>query len=217
RNAGERIEESGGAGRGTTQRHLDGNLLRAHAPVMRPMFFAALAASILLPAVVQAQDLAAKAAELRDKALVDPTAYELVESLTTEVGARPVGSPAMERARDWGVAKLKALGFSNVRVEEFQAQSWLRGEESAEVVAPFPHKLHILGLGRSGATPKGGIEAEVALFGSLDELTALPPGALKGKIAVVSQPMPKTQDGSGYGFINRNRTLGAAEAARRGA
>lgn len=184
---------------------------------MRPMFFAALAASILLPAVVQAQDLAAKAAELRDKALVDPTAYELVESLTTEVGARPVGSPAMERARDWGVAKLKALGFSNVRVEEFQAQSWLRGEESAEVVAPFPHKLHILGLGRSGATPKGGIEAEVALFGSLDELTALPPGALKGKIAVVSQPMPKTQDGSGYGFINRNRTLGAAEAARRGA
>lgn len=184
---------------------------------MRPLVFASLAAALALPFAASAQDLTATAVALRDRALADPTAYELVESLTTEVGARPVGSPAMARARDWGVAKLKALGFSNVRVEEFQAESWLRGEESAEVVAPYPHKLHILGLARSGATPKGGIEGEIALFGSLDELMAQPAGALKGKIAVVSQPMPRTQDGSGYGYINRNRTQGAAEAARRGA
>lgn len=184
---------------------------------MRHLVLASLAAVLALPFSAEAQDLTARAEALRDKALADRTAYELVESLTTEVGARPVGSPAMARARDWGVAKLKALGFSNVHVEEFRAESWLRGEESAEVTAPYPHKLHILGLARSGPTPKGGIEAEIALFGSLDELMALPPGALKGKIAVVSQPMPKTQDGSGYGFINRNRTQGATEAAKRGA
>lgn len=181
------------------------------------LLLSAAALALALPFSAAADDLAGRAAALRDKALADPTAYELVESLTTEVGARPVGSEAMARARDWGVARLKALGFSNVHVETFQAESWLRGEESAEVVAPYPHKLHILGLARSAPTPPGGIEAEIALFGSLDELTALPPGALKGKIAVVSQAMPKTQDGAGYGFINRNRTQGAAEAARRGA
>ncbi len=73
----------------------------------------------------------------------------MIESLTTEVGARPVGSPAMERAKDWGVAKLKELGFTNVHVETFTTPVWSRGAESAEVVAPYPQKLHILGLGRS--------------------------------------------------------------------
>ena len=164
-----------------------------------------------------AQDLGAGAAAVRDKALADTTAWDIVESLTTEVGARPTGSPAMARARDWAVAKLTALGFQNVHVEPFEAEAWLRGPESAEVVSPYPQVLHILGLGRSAPTPKGGLEGEMALFRSLDELIALPPGALKGKIAVVVQPMTRTMDGAGYGAINRNRTQGPAEAARRGA
>ena len=35
----------------------------------------------------------ATAASLRERALADSTAYQLVESLTTEVGPRPAGSP----------------------------------------------------------------------------------------------------------------------------
>ena len=164
-----------------------------------------------------AEDLAAGAAAVRDRALADGVAWSLVESLTTEIGPRPTGSPAQARARDWAVAKLTALGFQNVRAEPFEAEAWVRGAERAEVVAPFPQPLRVLGLGRSVSTPKGGITAEIALFGSLDELIALPPGALKGKIAVVSQAMTRTMDGAGYGAVNRNRTQGAAEASRRGA
>jgi len=137
--------------------------------------------------------------------------------LTTEIGPRPTGSPAQARARDWAVAKLTALGFRNVHVEPFEAEAWVRGDERAEVISPFPQPLHVLGLGRSASTPKGGVEGEIALFGSLDDLMALPPGALAGKIAVVSQPMTRTMDGAGYGAVNRNRTQGPAEAARRGA
>lgn len=174
--------------------------------------------SLLLAASpAAAQDLAVKARALRDAALADRTAYELVESLTSEVGARPTGSPAMARARDWGVAKLKALGFADVHVEEFQAGAWIRGPESAQVTAPYPHALHVLGLGRSVPTPRGGLEAEIALFGSLDELIAQPRGALKGKIAVVNQPMVGGPDGTGYAAASRARTQGAAEASRRGA
>lgn len=178
---------------------------------------AAATAGLLTAAPVQAADLAATAAALRDQALSDTTAWSVAESLTTEVGGRPTGSAAMTRARDWGVETLKALGFENVKVEAFEAPSWLRGAESAEVVAPYPQKLNILGLGLSAPTPKGGIEAEVALFKSLDELKAQPDGSLKGKIAVVTQVMVRTQDGSGYGGINAARTAGAAEASRRGA
>jgi hypothetical protein len=176
----------------------------------------ALATSALAPSA-SAQDLGAGAARARDRALASPLAWDIAESLTTEVGPRMVGSPAMERGRDWGVAKFKELGFSNVRVESFTTPAWSRGAEAAEVVGPWPHKLHILGLGNSAPTPKGGLTAEIALFKSWQALLAQPEGSLKGKIAVVTEKMPKNQDGSGYGFVNAQRTRGPVEAAKRGA
>ena len=63
------------------------------------------------------------AAQLRDRALRDETAWNVLESLTTEIGPRPAGSPALARARDWGVAELKGLGFANVHVEVFRQAS----------------------------------------------------------------------------------------------
>ncbi|MDP3175810.1 MAG: M20/M25/M40 family metallo-hydrolase [Phenylobacterium sp.] len=178
---------------------------------------AALVMGLALAGPAAAQDLAAGAVEVRERALKDTTAWDIVESLTTEVGARPTGSPAMERAKDWGIAKLKALGFQNVHAEPFVAGAWTRGPESAEVVAPYAQKLQILGMGRSPSTPRGGIEGELVFFDSLEALTAAPLGSLNGKIAVINQPMLKAQDGSGYGFLNRNRTRGPGEASKRGA
>jgi Zn-dependent M28 family amino/carboxypeptidase len=173
-----------------------------------------------VPAAAQdltGSDLTASAVAVRDKALSDPTAWKVVESLTTEVGPRPVGSPAMERARDWGVAMLKSLGFENVHVESFTTPAWSRGTESAAVVSPSPQTLHILGLGRSASTPKGGLTAPIVVFHTYREMLDQPVGALKGKIAVVTERMTRTQDGSGYGGINANRTQGPVEAAKRGA
>lgn len=180
---------------------------------------AAFALTMVAFGAAQAQPApsAATAAQLRDRALSDPLAYSLVESLTTEIGARPAGSPAAARARDWGLAKLKALGFGNVHAETFAKPSWERGPESAEVLAPYPHKLVILGLGGSVPTPPGGIEAEAVVFHALDDLLAQAPGSLNGKIVVVTQKMTRTQDGAGYSAAVRARSIGASEAARRGA
>ena len=87
----------------------------------------------------------ATAIKLRDQALADPTAYEILESLTSQIGPRPAGSPAAMRARDWAVAKMKSLGFTNVHVEPFAKRAWLRDAESADIVAPVPQKLANLG------------------------------------------------------------------------
>jgi Zn-dependent M28 family amino/carboxypeptidase len=157
------------------------------------------------------------AASLRDRALKDPTAYDIVESLTTEVGPRLAGSPGAHAAMEWGVAKLKALGFSNVHAEPYTTPVWARGPESAEIVGPYPQKLVILGLGKSVPTPAGGIEAEAVVFPSYADLLDAPAGSLDGKIAVVTQKMTRTQDGSGYGAAVRARAAGPSEAARRGA
>lgn len=168
------------------------------------------------PAV--AADLSpAKFAAVREAGRADQTAWSLVESLTTEVGARPVGSPAMQRARDWAVAKLTALGFRNVTVENFTTPVWTRGTESAEVTSPYPQKLTILGLGGSAPTGKAGLSAPIVVFPTFQGLLDAPVGSLKDRIAVVTQRMPRTQDGSGYGAVNAMRTRGAFEAARRGA
>jgi Zn-dependent M28 family amino/carboxypeptidase len=184
---------------------------------MRIIPLLAASALVLSAFPAMAQDLTAKATALREKALTDTTGWEVVESLTTEVGSRMVGSPGMERAKDWGVAKLKALGFTNVHVEPFTTPAWSRGAESAEVVAPYPQKLHILGLGKSSPTPPGGITAQIVVFRTYRAMLEAPDGALKGKIAVVTEKMTKAQDGSGYGGVNANRTQGPGEAAKRGA
>lgn len=162
-------------------------------------------------------DPVATAEALRDKALLDRTAWDVTEDLTTTIGPRLVGSPAMERAKDWGVAKLKALGFTDVKVEQFAKPSWTRGEESAELVGPYPMKLSIVGLGRTVSTPPEGIEADVALFRTFAELMAAPESAVKGKIVVITQPMVRTQDASGYGVAGISRRAGPTEAAKRGA
>ena len=160
----------------------------------------------------------AAVASIRDKAYQsDSFAYDIVEGLTTEIGPRQGGTEAEARARTWSVNKLKALGFDNVRIEEYQMPTWVRGEETAAIVAPFPQKLAIAALGNSGSTGESGLEAEIVYFPTIDDLRAAPDGSLKGKIAFVSHNMKATQDGSSYGAFGPARFVGPNIAAKKGA
>jgi Zn-dependent M28 family amino/carboxypeptidase len=156
--------------------------------------------------------------QLRERALAGSQAFEVLASLVTEVGARPTGSAAMERARDWALKTLAGLGFENVHSEPFiKENAWLRGRESASVVSPISRTLSVAGLGGSAPTSADGLEAPVALFDSLPQLIAAAPGSLSGKIAVVNQPMVRTQNEEGYRAAARARTEGPELAAARGA
>ncbi|WP_409434026.1 M20/M25/M40 family metallo-hydrolase [Litorimonas sp. RW-G-Af-16] len=144
-------------------------------------------------------------------------AYDIVESLTTEIGPRLAGTDAEARARDWAVAKFKEIGLENVRVQPFTIPGWERGEETASIVAPYAQQLYITSLGGSVATPSGGITAPIAFFPTFEDLEAAPAGGLDGKIVFISGRMEKAPDGAGYGPANRKRRSGATEAAKRGA
>ena len=156
-------------------------------------------------------------AALRDAALSDTLAYDIVEELTTEVGPRPAGTDAEARARAWGLARLTALGFKNVRIETTRMRTWVRGVETAEILSPFPQPLRLTALGGSGATPPQGLTAEIVYFQSYADLAAAPEGSLKGKIAFVSNAMVATQDGSSYGTFGLARFVGPNVAAKKGA
>jgi carboxypeptidase Q len=170
-----------------------------------------------LPSLAFAQT-APDPAALRDAALNgDTIAWTMVEGLTTEVGQRMAGTEAEARARDWAVRHLTALGFSNVRVEPFDMPVWVRGEERAEIVSPFPQSLVVTALGNSAATPARGIEAEIVAFDSVAALEAAPDEAVRGKIVFIDHRMMPAQDGSGYGQFGAPRRQGPTIASRKGA
>jgi hypothetical protein len=158
-----------------------------------------------------------RTAALREAALSDEHAWDIVEGLTTEVGQRLAGTEAEARARTWAVAKLTALGFSNVRVEPFDMPIWTRGPEAVEILAPFPQKLMVAALGNSASTGPEGITGEVVGFDTLAALEAAPDAAVRGKIVFVSHAMPRTMDGSGYGYFGGPRRQGPTIASRKGA
>jgi hypothetical protein len=186
----------------------------------------ALAAAALIAAVSAAQaqaprpdpaQLQSNAAALRDQALKGSAAYPFLRDLTTEIGERLAGSEQEHLAARWAVARLTAMGFKNVHIESFPVPGWTRGEERAELISPAFQHLTVTSLGNAGATPPQGIEAPVALFHTYADMLAQPVGSLAGKIAVVTQPMVRAQDGSGYGALAVMRFMGAAEAEKRGA
>lgn len=153
-----------------------------------------------------------------DHALAQDTlAWDFVEGVTTEVGPRQAGTEAEARGRDWAVAWLKEHGFRNVADEPFTMTTWVRGEERARIVAPYPQPLVLTALGNTASTGPQGLTAEVVYFPSYADLVAAPAGSLAGKIAFISHDMEPTQDGSGYGFAGPARWTGPGLAASKGA
>jgi len=187
---------------------------------MKKLLLAAAALPLLAvsaPFPAPAQNASAQAERLRDAALKDDVAYDIVEGLTTEIGPRLAGTEQEARAREWAVRKLKALGFSNVRIETYDMPVWVRGEERAEIVSPFPQPLILTALGNSGATPAGGLQAQVVAFDDVAALEAAPDASVRGKIVFVSHNMTASQDGSQYGYFGGARRQGPSIASRKGA
>jgi len=168
------------------------------------------------PSAFTRADLAA-AATLRDRALADTTAYRLIESLTTEIGPRPAGSPGDKAAVAWAQREMKRLGFANVHTVEAIVPHWERGEAEFSVLAPYPQTMPTLALGGSVGTGNKGIEADAVMVKDLDALAALPAGAVKDKIVFFANRMERTRDGSGYGKAVAVRAAGPSAASAAGA
>jgi carboxypeptidase Q len=70
-----------------------------------------------------------------------------LQRLTDEIGGRVPGTPAMQKAVQWGVEALKAAGADSVHTEEFTIlNSWAEGATQMSVVAPEQFKLRLVSL-----------------------------------------------------------------------
>jgi carboxypeptidase Q len=157
------------------------------------------------------------AERLRDAALAGSGSYELVASLTTEVGPRLAGSPGDAAAVAWAQRQLAALGLTNVRTQEVIVPQWVRGSIETRVVTPFPQPLVAVALGGSVGTQETGLEAEVVGFDSVEALRAAPREQVEGRIVYLGTRTERSRSGSGYGAALPSRMQGPSEAGRLGA
>ena len=101
-------------------------------------------------------------------------AWRKIAYLGDRIGHRLSGSSGLSRAVDWAVEQMELDGLENVRRQRVMVPKWVRGAERAEMVSPRRTELAMLGLGRSIATPPGGITAELVVVDSFEALHALP-------------------------------------------
>jgi carboxypeptidase Q len=174
------------------------------------------ALAIASSASAQTADQAA-ANRLISAATRDSAAWKRLATLTDRFGPRFSGSTNLERAIDWIVGEMKKDGFENVHTEPVMVTHWVRGTESADLIAPRAKSIRMLGLGRSVGTPREGITAPVLVVHDFAELRRRSAEA-KGRIVLFNFAFDTTvAPFIAYGEAVQYRGGGADSASRFGA
>ena len=173
------------------------------------------------PALLQQLD------RIESAALQDDYAYQIVQHLTENIGPRQTGSPQANAAVQYVSGELRKLGL-DVQLEQVTVPHWVRGLESAQLIE-YPgqvpgtgQKIVLTALGGSTATPNDGLNADVVVVNTFDELTALGRDKVAGKIVLFNEPFDKRKAAAGlafaaYGEAVRYRGAGPKAAADLGA
>jgi carboxypeptidase Q len=138
-----------------------------------------------------------------------------LQELCDGIGGRPTGSPACNRAIDWGLAKFRAIGMDHMAAEEFSIpHRWTPVAAEALVLTPISLALRIAAAPSTPSTPGGRpIEARLALAGEGSAADFSKLGAkARGAIVLVRGPEIHTLDDL-FGEYMKNGAL--VEQARK--
>ncbi|HET7695903.1 MAG TPA: M20/M25/M40 family metallo-hydrolase [Vicinamibacterales bacterium] len=150
------------------------------------------------------------ASRLIGEALGSDAGWQRLAYLGDTFGPRLSGSPNLEAAIAWAVDEMKRDGLENVHLEPVKVPHWVRGRESLEIAGPIPQPLVMLGLGNSVGTPADGIEADLLVVRSFEQLDAAR-DRVKGRIVLFNVPFTT------YGETVRFRAEGPSRAGALGA
>jgi len=190
---------------------------------MRKVLLLACALIALGVSAKSSEDLLAK---VRDAALQSDFAYRQLSTLTDEIGPRLTGSVQAEAAVARMADAMKQAGFK-VTLQPAWVPHWLRGEERASLIQ-YPgrpegvtQRLAVTALGGSIATAADGLQADVLVVHSYDEIDAHKREA-KGRIVLFEVRFDQFAADNGhamnaYGDAVDYRSNGAVAAAKVGA
>jgi len=118
---------------------------------------------------------------------------ENLRVLADEIGGRVPGTPAMQKAIQWGVEAFKAAGADSVHTEEFTiAQSWAEGNTEVNVVAPV--KFHVRAVSLAWSPPLKATTARVVDVGMGTAAEFAKAGGFSGAIVLAHSDVLKTWD-----------------------
>lgn len=137
-------------------------------------------------------------------------AWDRLAFMTDTFGPRLSGSANLDATLRWAEAEMKRDGLENVHLESVMVPQWVRGDESLEILEPFPNQVPMLGLGGSVSTRAEGVTGELMVVSSFAELTARKDEA-RGRIVLFNVVY------TNYGETVRYRGAGASAAAKVGA
>lgn len=138
----------------------------------------------------QAQDpvIAAIVKEANENSQLEALAHELLDG----IGPRLVGTPEMQKAHDWAVAKYKSWGIEARNDKWGEWRGWQRGVTHVDMVHPRVQSLEATQLAWSPSTKSKGVTGEVIMLPDVQDSVAFQkwlPNA-KGKIVLISMPQP---------------------------
>jgi hypothetical protein len=118
---------------------------------------------------------------------------ENLRVLTDEIGGRVPGTPAMEKAVQWGIDGFKAAGADSVHTEEFTIPvSWAEGDTEVTVVAPV--KFHVRAQSLAWSPPLQPTTARVVDVGMGTAAEFTRAGDISGAIVLTHSDVLKTWD-----------------------
>jgi carboxypeptidase Q len=143
-----------------------------------------------------------------------PTLEKNLRALTDEIGGRIPGTPAMDRAVQWGVDAFKAAGGENVHTEPAElAASWTEGNTQVDVVSP--ERFHVRAVSLTWTAPAtssaSGLPVVDVGFGKAEDFEKA--GNLHGAIALVHSNNMKTWDDLFEEYLTQAAKLSAAQKA----
>lgn len=160
--------------------------------------------------------------KIYDEALARGESYQMLEFLTSQIGARLAGSPGAAAAVDWSKETMENLAFDKVFLQEVMVPHWVRGKKEIGRITQSKMgtvEVNVVALGNSVGSGPQGVAGQVVEVKSFEELAKLGEAGVKGKIVFFNRPMDPTliDTFAAYGGAGNQRGAGPSEVAKYGA
>jgi carboxypeptidase Q len=159
---------------------------------------------------------------IANEILLHGKCYSYLDYLSNKIGGRLTGSPQAAAAVEYTYQLMESIGADTVFKQECMVPHWVRGaKETAKILTTESgdYSVNICALGRSVATPVGGITANVLEVHSVEELNKIGKAGIEGKIVFFNGAFDETeiQTFAAYGKAVKQRWAGPSTAAKYGA
>lgn len=123
---------------------------------------------------------------INQEVLTRSKAYSSLQTATSSIGHRLTGSANGKKAEEFAYNLLKSYGFTNLRYQPFEVESWSRGTIRVQMGTDPANLQDVKSVSLAHSPVKADVSLEVVDMGNgLEEDYAAAPDKVKGKIALV--------------------------------